>query len=425
MYRPNAGGESLGNMLGKGLSKPQQALFDLLFMNDKEEQHLQLDEGYRGRAHVGSAAFLAALASGPNKLFDSIQRIAEKSNGAKINVFFIGSAFGGTGAAGFPTLARNLHRMRRDRAFPNAQNIRIGGLLMLPYFNFNAPEKEEQAVVTADELLPKTKLALEYYHNLRQHERSFDLFYTLGWPEQYPLGYHEPGANEQANPALPTEMLGASAAIHFFRRMNDYADTQETVSFLSAHDDDWIDWRDVPNDAPAENEAMRKLGQLLRFAAYWKYAFEPELSKPVRGLLGGGRNRAQKLADKAHPADHQEEIEVLGELLTSILNWFATIDATADRVSGGQRMWSTDQINDQRYEGVPTRPVQVAGAIYEDYWEQAFDSLVIKGESGIGGRSASAIFAELTAASAPARHAGMGKALVQVYEACRLYEEGA
>lgn len=419
IYRPNSAGSNLHQMLARGLSTPQAHLFDMLFMDNEEEQHLQLDEGYRGRAHVGSAAFISALANGQNKLFDAIRRIAESSAGTPINVFFAGSAFGGTGAAGFPTLARRLHRLREEKAFANAQNIRIGGLLMLPYFHFASPDEGVEAVVTPDELLPKTQLALEYYQNLFKNEPCFNMFYALGWPEQYPLGYHEPGANEQANPALPTEMIAATAAVHFFRNANDYAEESATTSFLSAHDDSWIDWRDLPNDAPTENENMRKLGQLLRFCAYWRFLFEPELSKKVGGLLSR-RNWAHKLADDAHPADAPEEMEVLRELIDSILTWFATMDATAGRVPGGQRLWSLAKLVDPEHTATPIAPIRIPEAIDRKQWEPAFDNLLIKGDSGVDQRSATAVYDGLVSGTAPANHSGIGKAVVRVYDACRI-----
>lgn len=420
IYRPNSGGSNLHQMLARGLSKPQEHLFDMLFMNNEDEQHLQLDEGYRGRAHVGSAAFVSALSRGNNKLFDAITRIAESSAGTPINVFFAGSAFGGTGAAGFPTLARRLHRLRRERAFANAQNIRIGGLLMLPYFNFSTPNEGVEAVVTPDELLPKTQLALEYYHNLFEHEPSFNMFYALGWPEQYPLGYHEPGANEQANPPLPTEIIAATAAIHFFRHAHEFAEEQQTTSFLSASDDHWIDWRDLPSDAPQDNEYMLRMGQLLRFCAYWRYLFEPDLRKPISGFLKR-KNWAQKLAGDVHPADATEEIETLDELIGSILRWFATVEATADRISGGQRLWTLRGVIDRDFtEPTPTEPVRVARSGPLERWDQAFDALVVKGDTGVDQRSAAAVFDELVIGAPEQSHAGIGKAVVRVYEACRI-----
>lgn len=421
IYRPNNAGSSLAQIMGRGLSGPQKALFDMLFMDDKDEQQMQLDEGYRGRAHVGSAAFLSALSGDSNKFFDAIKSVTEAAQGQTVNVFFVGSAFGGTGAAGFPTLARRLYRLRKENAFGNAQNIRIGGMLMLPYFLFSAPEDASEAAVTPDELMPKTQLALEYYHNLFEHEPAFDMFYTLGWDAPYPLGYHQPGSAEQSNPPLPAELLSATAAIDFFRKMTANPDVSETVIHLSARKDAAITWGDLPCDEPQQREYQAKLGQLIRFCIYWKYFFFPHLSKPIGGLLKR-RNWAQKLSDGQHPADAQEVTQMLNEVVDGVLNWAAGTEAMAARSAGGMSLWRLGAFLDPHYDGFanPTAPARLAHAIDDAYWAEAFNALIDKGDSGELGRGAQRIYEELEGATPPAKHAGIGKALITVYDACRL-----
>ncbi len=421
IYRPNSAGSSLQQMIGRGLNEEQKALFGMLFMDDNQEQQMQLDEGYRGRAHVGSAAFISALAGDGNKLFDSIKSICESAGGQIVNVFFVGSAFGGTGAAGFPTLARRLYRLRKEKAFGNADNIRIGGILMLPYFLFGAPEDANEAAVTPDELLPKTQLALEYYHNLFKHEPCFDMFYALGWDNPYRLGYHEPGAAEQANPALPTEMLAASAAIDFFRKMSANPDIRETVIHMSARKDATLTWSDLPCDEPQAREFQLKLGQLLRFCVYWRYHFFPELAKPKSGLLKRP-NWAQKLADKSHPAEAREITMLLDEVITCVLNWAAASGAMAGREQGGQMLWRFDPFLDPNHNGTmsPKEPARLSGAINMTYWNEAFNGLIVKEEDGGLGRGAQIILDELDGAAVEKEHSGIGKALVTVYDACRL-----
>ena len=421
IYRPNAAGSSLAQMMGRGLSGPQKAMFDMLFMDDGDEQQMQLDEGYRGRAHVGSAAFISALSGDSNKFFDTIKAITESAQGQTVNVFFVGSAFGGTGAAGFPTLARRLYRLRKENKFGNAQNIRIGGMLMLPYFLFGTPEDDKEAAVTPDELLPKTQLALEYYHNLFKHEPCFDMFYRLGHDNPYPLGYHEPGSAEQSNPALPAELLSATAAIDFFRKMTANPDISETVIHMSARKDAVITWGDLPCDEPQQKEYQAKLGQLIRFCVYWKYFFFPELSKPIGGLLKR-KNWAQKLADKQHPADAEELTMMLNEVVNRVLSWAATTEAMANRVAGGQNLWRMGAFLDPNHDGFanPKVPARLAVAIDDTYWADAFNGLIEKGDSGELGRGAQTIFDELDSATPHPKHSGIGKALVTVYDACRL-----
>jgi hypothetical protein len=218
LWCPERDDLSLANIIGKDLGQQQRDLFDLLFMPGEHEQDLQLGEGYRGRAHVGAAALIAAMLEEENTLIDRLSELLEGGGRDTVRVFLVGSAFGGTGAAGFPTLARELNRMRNSEDFPNKGKVQIGGALMLPYFGFARPDRDGAPVVTTDELLPKARLALEYYGRLFETERTFDRFYVLGWDPLFNLGYHEAGNYEQRNPPLLPELIAATAALDFLER---------------------------------------------------------------------------------------------------------------------------------------------------------------------------------------------------------------
>ena len=75
------------------------------------------------------------------------------------------SAFGGTGAAGFPTIARILHNtLKKDQDGNCVANI--GGALVLPYFQFPpAPTDEEKEML--DELEKKLKLLNEQIEQIQ------------------------------------------------------------------------------------------------------------------------------------------------------------------------------------------------------------------------------------------------------------------
>jgi hypothetical protein len=217
LWSPNQKHNSLHHIMGENLSSEHRHLFDLLFMNNEEEQTLPLAQGYRGRSHVGSAALVASLVDPRNALYPRLRELLDDPGHRQVNVFLVGSAFGGTGASGFPTIARKLARMRNDGSINNRGGIRIGGLLMLPYFSFDKPEEGASAVVTADELLPKAQLALEYYDNLFTHEQVFDRFYVLGWEHFFPLGYHEAGSPSKPIRPCPLNWLPPPPPLIFSR----------------------------------------------------------------------------------------------------------------------------------------------------------------------------------------------------------------
>ncbi len=421
LWCPNSSGDSLRGIMGKNLPDGQQHLMDMLFLADDEEQNLRLDEGYRGRAHVGSAALVAALSDEKNKFLDRLGELMEDPSGQKVNIFLVGSSFGGTGAAGFPTLARRLHRMRQSEKLANRKNVMIGGLLLLPYFNFDKPDKPDeadQAVVTADELLPKAQLALEYYDSLFKHEQSFDRFYVLGWDRQFALGYHQPGAREQTNPALPPEMIAASAAIDFFQ--DALLDDQEPslLPMASARQNRTVRWNDVMGGV---YEA--KLGQLLRFAAYWRYMFEPELQRKERLF---GSNWARKLASGAQAAEAEQELNALRLVVGDILNWAATLEAMGGENDWGIGPWTLKAMLDPSHEATPVSPVRLRNVMSEDGFFAAFDRMVRFDSGKPVSRTAGQIYDELIKSVPPQdTHKGIGAAVAAVYHACRIGEQVA
>ena len=367
LWCPEGDDLSLASIVGQDLSPQQQDLFDLLFMPGEQEQDLQLGEGYRGRAHVGAAALIASMLKDENELIDRLRELMESASRDGVRIFIVGSAFGGTGAAGFPTLARELDRIRRDPKFPNKEYVSVGGALMLPYFHFAKPEDESQPVVTSDELLPKARLALEYYGRLFETEKTFDRFYVVGWDPFFDLGYHEPGNYEQRNPPLLPELFAATAAVDFLGRDEEGDGRGDVPVMLSARADRGIRWSDLPLAGTEE-----RLGQGLRFSAYWRYVVEPLLGQTA--FLGGG-NWTQKLRGRMKPVDHAEELDAIRYVTHDMLEWAAAMQ-TMSGENWAPGPWNTLRFHDRSYDGSDPRervrllPHPFAGA------EDAFDQLV-------------------------------------------------
>lgn len=439
-WPPNPRGHSLKDIIGGNLAPAHRQLFDLLFMNDRHEQDLPLGKGYRGRAHVGSAAMVASIAGSDNEFITRMMELMRDDQHGNVNIFMVGSSFGGTGAAGFPTLARKLHRMRTNadpgERLTNGDKIALGGLLLLPYFSFANPDEESDAVVTADELLPKAQLALEYYENLFRREGTFDRFYVMGWNPLFALGYHEPGSEEQQNPALPAELVAATAAIDFFRRMEEPdSDEDEVKRLVSVRKGDHLDWADLPDRKHADPAAPKledRLAQMLRFAAYWRYHYVPLLKKPVGffGKVMGDSNWASELADKADASLATQQLEALDALLRDILHWAATVEHMA--LSQGRNgcwrpgLWSLRGLQLSGYDpGEPdkfTRPVLLDEPehVAEARFIEAFNALYRTDSGEPSRRNAGVIHEEVKGLTMGPEHIGIGRAVAAIYHACRI-----
>ncbi len=153
--------------------------------------------------------------------------------------FLMGSVFGGTGAAGVPTVARHIHK-RLNRSPDDRRGI-VGAALFLPYFSY--PEKDPRQEQATGKLLPsatmmaRARMALDYYRLEmdqsnkwgegspldtsgpagRKKPPSFDALYIVGWPEMIDLGYVAAGGGVQDNPALVPELVAALSALHFLQ----------------------------------------------------------------------------------------------------------------------------------------------------------------------------------------------------------------
>lgn len=416
LWCPEEDEASLASILGGSISdQPRRDLFDMLFMPGREEQDLPLGKGYRGRAHVGATALVAAMVEDGSQLMARLRVLIEDPSRRKVNIFIVGSAFGGTGAAGFPTLARALHRLRRNSDTVNGDNVTLGGLLMLPYFSFNDDDGDGESVVTSDELLPKAQLALDYYHNLFENEQAFDHFYALGWDSLFHLGYHEAGAAEQSNPALPPELFAASAAMDFFARGAEAGEqAAETRVMVAARDQRAIRWKDLPHAAEIEP----RLAQLLRFAVYWRYIAE-DMIDAKSGLLGMGKNWIQKLTDGAKAIDADRELSSLRALIDHVLVWAATVEKTGgNQWAGGP--WNLGQFIAMTES--PSQPVEQVGSLSEAEALQGFDKLIRIDSGEYRQRAGADLHHELRKGEVPVSNAsrGLGMALATVAKAASL-----
>ena len=244
------------------------------FFHEREELRMPLNEGYRGRPHVGSAAFLTHTAADGfrGSLEDVVRHASEE-----VRVFLCGSVFGGTGAAILPTLARQLRHVAGETGRP----LRTAGALMLPYFTFGPGEDRNANTAIGHELLLQSQSALSFYrHEMeRDDARSFDELYLVGWSPPIELNYHEAGGGPQANPPLAPELFGALAAARFFRRDDDggsgggdRGDRGPRLHVIARAEPNSLDWADLPAVIDGASPAAA-YASWLPFCALWRFNY--------------------------------------------------------------------------------------------------------------------------------------------------------
>ncbi|MGH9800787.1 MAG: hypothetical protein ACRD82_10515, partial [Blastocatellia bacterium] len=144
---------------------------ELFYTSDDLE--MTMEEGYRGRTNVGSVALKQDLESTASldghRMRRFLGELNRDLNQEEAKLFVIGSVFGGTGAAGLPTIPALLNNLPDEVLAPgNRQKLIYGAAMMCPYFTFPPPSnnQEEHPGTNSSRHAIATQAALLHYANV-------------------------------------------------------------------------------------------------------------------------------------------------------------------------------------------------------------------------------------------------------------------
>ncbi|MCR5833888.1 MAG: tubulin-like doman-containing protein [Selenomonadaceae bacterium] len=245
-------------------SKTVGKLYEVLYT--RQERSTTLNEGFRGHPSIGAAVLAKNFDDGSKwrTLTEQIEKTI--SEGDSVKIFLAGSVFGGTGAAGLPTVAR----MLRNNLADYANKISIGGVLILPYFSFTPEDVKDELFARSENFLPNTKAALRYY---AERENLFDATYFVGDNVMTPVGEFSVGSSNQRNEAHVVELYAAMAAIDFFARP---ITAPKVFKYICRHEREKFSWNDFPISAAT-------FVQFARFIFAYVQLIKPVLSDLVSG----------------------------------------------------------------------------------------------------------------------------------------------
>ncbi|NVK75110.1 MAG: hypothetical protein HWE24_16695 [Oceanospirillaceae bacterium] len=199
--------ESFEEFIGyQSLSDEDRALIDLLYT--KAELRSSMSVGFKGKPNIGSVVLNQIIRSREYNEF------ADKFDEGDA-IFVISSIFGGTGAAGFPLLLKNLRSENPN--IPNSHlisNSKIGAISFLPYFKISPPEDSKKHTIDHTTFIGKAQAALSYYEHAIFKNKSLNAFYYLSDNSQNNYE-HNDGKAEQRNNAHFLELAGALAILDF------------------------------------------------------------------------------------------------------------------------------------------------------------------------------------------------------------------
>ena len=337
---------TLKELINYNLLKPEvRGLMDCLY--DPGELNLNLSEGFRARPNIGAAAILSTTANEDDKFWSQIYKAIDAARGGEeVRVFIISSIFGGTGASGFPNIARRIRQIQKDKNV--SSNFYLGGALMLPYFNFEVPEEKKTEVhAKPEEFLDQTKGALQYYAKLFEYEKVFDQVYVTGWDPLTKVPDCDFGGNLQKNPPLFPELYPALGALRFFSEDNKIGETQE-ILHIGKNDSEDILWSDIPNVSTNLN-SKTYISKLIRFAFAYNWMYGPALTGSwskikkyqdenwfKRLIYKNTYNPDTKACEVGHEPN-QEIISAMQEYCQDVLTWitdmqYSTVSKTDQKM---------------------------------------------------------------------------------------------
>lgn len=304
------------------MNEKLQDIADVLY-DPNEEFQLPLDEGFRARPSIGAAAMLSRIQQNNPFWKDVFEAIESAKSGNSVKIFLSSSIFGGTGAAGFPSIARVIRRMAEQEGL--SQNIQIGGCLMLPYFSFPKPPEEEEGLVGySDSFIEQSKGALDYYHRIFgvEEKHIFNQLYVMGWDPLIPLDQFEKGGNKQINPPLLPELYSALAAAKFFNEDK----TGSGIYHIASDQSGTINWSDIPEINDDENFVRKQFAQTIRFSLASKEIYMPALLDNWSNIKSEAWFK--KLFNKAglqikDQDDNKESIALINGYCETYLKWIA------------------------------------------------------------------------------------------------------
>lgn len=196
-----------GNFIGMNqMSEENRLMAEMLF--SPSELKTNMKEGFFGAPNIGCVALNEFRNSEDFKAFRAAYHEGDR-------IFFIGSIFGGTGAAGLPlfiTSIRDLgHAENMDTGQTSVSRSPIGSLVVMPYFSI---ADDENSVINQNEFLIKTRSALRYYEdNLNPYVNR--TYYVADPVGTQPFKNDSGADNQKDNKAHMVEYAGALAIFDF------------------------------------------------------------------------------------------------------------------------------------------------------------------------------------------------------------------
>ena len=322
-------------------SRPEKLKNFINLFYHPDDLEMTLDVGYQGRTNVGSVALKHDLEETADTIGVGLREFLEALAGdlqRETKIFVAGSIFGGTGAAGIPTIPALIRELDSD-FFPreNRSNLRWGTALMAPYFSFpqRADTGENYGSGTNSTTHPLAAKAAMLYYSFAPP--GYNHVYLMGASNRVNTNnQNEPGGERQRNLPHYIELVSALAALDFFTlehinpndRYLHSADTFKNAVDLG------VNWETLPvspqNAKVKREDIKRKLVSFTTFAyVYHKILHEPFI---LNTEYANSPMYTENFVNKnlsLNSAAETQTLDNLNNFCGSYLNWLQGIGSTA------------------------------------------------------------------------------------------------
>jgi len=248
-------------------------LMEVLYTHGQREA--TLDVGFRGKPSIGAAVFSESVNFAQKAPWRQLaEEIAQAvGRGEQANIFAVGSVFGGTGAAGIPTIPR----LMTGETLARNPKIALGCTLLLPYFTYSVPSGVADEVYAHPDLfMLNSKEALRYY---RSFEETYNRVYVLGAESQAGQEWGGVGGEKQRNLPHFIDFLAGLAALNFFASANP---TEHRVCILAVDQKNCLKWTDIPD----QDNVHPKVAKFARSMFFYLKLIWPRLLDIREGATG-------------------------------------------------------------------------------------------------------------------------------------------
>ncbi len=355
------------SMLAK--EKNLTALYEFLY--DKGKRKLSVSEGFRGKPSIGAAVYRAAARTTGATPEDGLHSLRmQLQNGAAqgktVKLFSMGSIFGGTGAAGLPSIPVSLI----DSMSNGKDKVLSGAAFLLPYFSFNTNGLEKQGPhAKPSDFIMMMKDALRYYS---ANSSRYQCVYAVGSDSWRHVKTAAVGKEMQNNEADLVEFLAALAASHFLVSWQPSADTRINTQADAVKPDLYVlhrehakefHWTDIPEQARIKPQ----LAAFTRFCFLFLSEFAPKLESGSPEGQAWFQDHIKNASVTHTSAEFQGQVASLKAFCSQFLRWWSDLH----RDSGlGLKLISTDAFDGGKYYEAKFRTM-VTGEVFRSSAKEA------------------------------------------------------